>query len=241
MTARPTPAHDEAHEAILRDVLTGDRSASEEAVTRLQTTCTECREQLGDYRGLGEILDEEASLEREVLQAARRATSASGDRQVSATFRRLVTEGQRRAGERGRPTWSLSNWLLAAAASLTMIGGLGFLLQNEPSSPSDPVYLGGAQSLTLAPLGRTPAGDLQFRWEGQAPRGGCFEVRVWRAADQRTATPLLTKLSITATSWTPAPEQAALLSGTLRWEVRVVLAQGVFQAREEREDNVPGS
>ena len=227
--------HDEEHERVLRDVLTGDRSRDEDAVRLLLAYCGECAEALADLEELADVLDADARSERDAL----------GPQDDGEDARPPLEHEPDEQAPPMPPAWRRPLLVLAplAAAALALLALRGVLFgPGDASGPSggsriDEPGIGlplGESIRLLEPIGEVEAYGT-FRWEADLPPGGWYTLQIWAERRAPGKQPLIVEPDLTEPTWTPSAEQLESLPGRIEVQVRVHAAGGTSDQSDRAE------
>jgi hypothetical protein len=211
-----TPLHDERHDEIVRDIVLGERGASE------LPDCETCRRDVAELRSLSTRLDDAGRTRREVVGEADRVATPPGADRVGETIRAL-----RGASAAPRPVRRMRPWgTIAVAAALLL--AVVIALRREPRREAPDVTLGGAVEC-VTPVGEGASYD-EFRWTAALPGGGRFDLEI---RDERATAdaPPVVRRSLADTTWRPTISERDALPPTIRWTVTVRDALGAPVAR----------
>ncbi|MCA8949472.1 MAG: hypothetical protein KDE27_08205 [Planctomycetes bacterium] len=201
-------AHDDRHERLLEEFLTGDAAAGEALPAELQD-CPTCRERLSALRRVTTLLDGAGAEQREILAE-------------TVTPRELRREPAR------RPRWLVP----LAAAALALLALAIFVLPRGCEGdrrPDDDLELHGERDATrMAPSGEVnDAADLgHFSWRpdviAKEPR---YRVVVYELDDagRPTGEPIAKSRRLALPEWDPDAAVVAMLAAcrSIRWQVEV--------------------
>ena len=228
-----TREHGESHEAVLRQILTGDLDATDAKVRDLATHCTSCRQELDDLLQLQAALDQDARDERASLDASREAEP--GEIDVGSMLRSVAQRESRPPSATAVHWWIPLAALLVIGATIWLVLGTG----EEDVPTYEPTPLGPGDGLVLEEVDRSVAGQLTFRWSAEVGEGGYYEVRVWDA-EAAGSPPWRERLDLEENQWSlglPPPHERP---ARLRWRVEAFNFFGDPLFEEEGEVSLDG-
>ena len=168
-----TSPHDEGHEKMLLEVVTGSRSTADADVVAQLDACADCRESLAELAALQSGLERAGEQDRNDVHEALEGPSGATDDAIAARFRATMASPAQRPQRR---------WIAGiAAAALLVLSVTGyFLLRSDRGGET---LLGRDEIVLDAPTGRVAPGALEFRWHvGADTPIRAFEVQL-RDAD----------------------------------------------------------
>jgi len=213
--------HPPEHELLLARALAGE---SDSDLAAQIEGCAVCRERLAALAAVADRLRTSGELQRSVLRDAQQRAGAPGEERVAAVVRPPAPAPARRAPR---------VWARLAAAAL--VCALAWLWWHSGTAPSrGDLFLGSEAAGELSPQG-TVAEFGTFTWKADLPPGGSFRVSIFDASDTLHTKPLVRSDNLGQPSWTPTPQQLALLPDSIYWEVEVL------DAFQQPQDVLPGS
>ncbi len=218
--------HDERHEMYLRDILVGD--ISEESVEARKTLgkCPDCRHRLAELRKVQTDLDRTARERDVMLRDARNRESAPGLDRVETTLRQAAA-GSRSSSSPSAPNTRSWRWSLPAAIAASL--AIAFLLLGPFSGddkPTEPDTILGTRIVeVISPVGSYDAEPV-FRWRGELPDEGWYEVKVYSVGAPPGATSMGESDQIDEPQWIPTATEVRDWPQAIEWEVRVYDAMG---------------
>ncbi len=212
--------HGPKHEELLERVVTQDLDPGSVEVSRLVESCKECKEVLSNLRRVGDLLNEDARIERESLAA----DASELEARVPDMFMAIAMADSSAASSGtahtivgARP--SIPRWLLVAASLLVVFGLWRWLDAKSPSRAElEPGTHLGAGAELLEPVGG--AADFGvFTWKFDPTPGGWCELRIWDASNAATTNTnlILGPLEIEGSRWEPEMD----LPDSIRWGVTI--------------------
>lgn len=211
MTDSGTSDHNRSHEELLQQVICGDIARDDPKVQALLDSCQGCRQEFAELEQLTDLLDLDASSERDARSGS--DYHGSGAPPVLGSVPSL-----------GRTLRRLRTPILAAAAILAVTSATYLLGPGSRTNSPDPIVLIGAPIQLEAIDGSTPFEG--FRWKGELPPGGTYRIRVWNPGTVVTDPTLVDEDNLTQPSYVPSPEQASTLPTTVVWLVDIVSVEG---------------
>ncbi len=187
-------------DALLAEVVSGERATADPAVQQLLAARPELRAQLERLRRLADGFDDLGAHDRAFLAEAAAAPPGQVPESRRTPFRR-------------RPLL-----LLAAAAAAAVV--LFFWLDRRTPTPGNKDHRLGGQPRTEvepAPVGTVPAID-QFTWQLTLPREGRYQLSVCSVeADGSPGRRLFEPVTVRVPQWTPDPERRARFAERMLW------------------------
>lgn len=202
--------HDGEHERRLERILVGELDENASETARALADCPECRDELTRLRALDRQLAGEAERQRADFELARSSTGPDEERKVLVSLEKALVL----AAPRGRLRRWPAAWLAAAAVLVALLGWMAF----RPTRQGDPVrqkeiLLGGELTIRFDPA------TARLDWDG--PDRATFEVEVRSVRDGRGDELLLPKKTVLEPTWSPSPEELALLPAQVFVKVTV--------------------
>lgn len=186
-------------DALLADVISGERSLQDVEVQRLLAAQPELRAEFERVRRLAGELDDVGAHQRDILAAALGPAASTG------------------MAARRRWPWVLG--ALAAAAAVV----IGILVSREPGVPiaGENHRLGAREIRSFVPApGSTVTGIERFSWSATLPPDGSYVIEVCRRQqDGSRGDPVVPPTRTVAAEWLPGAAERASLQGPLLWRV----------------------
>ena len=223
--------HPEAHDTLMRDILTGGSDAEKAFASSELADCPECERTFAELRDKVAQLDDAGSVEQAELAAITAADAAPAAREDR------VLDGLRDAmrTEFGPDPDVRSGWASLARFAPGLVGAaaaiwLAFVLfvPSEPTPAFDPdARLGTAD----APQDLEPSGTVDawgsFTWRGALPDEGYFVVRIYDA----DWNPIVESPRLFENRWTPPSTQP--LPAAIHWNVSTYAPHAPRNAQAE--------
>ena len=203
--------HDDAHERLLAELVTGESSRDAAGVRRALDGCEVCAERLRALERVTRGLETSAAIERDVLRDATEMQRAPGEDRVA-----RVLEGASSGKRRPRVT----RWLAAAALLLVAIWAVRTTTLDRYPDTGE-LFLAEPHPAGLTPHGATTS-FATFGWDLPLPPNGAYRVTIWDSRDAERANPILTSDNLRTRSWSPSPEERKDLPVVIYWEVTVL-------------------
>lgn len=187
-------------DALLADVISGERSLQDGEVQRLLAAQPELRAEIERVRRLAGELDDVGGHQREFLTS--------------------VVEPRAASSRPGRRRWPLVLVAIAAAAAVA----IGVWIGRDPGVPArENHYLGAEDGKHFVPTpGATVAAIDRFAWQA-VPRGVEYRLTVRERAGAGGEGRLLFQPVVSSsTEWVPDAASKALLVGALEWRVEAL-------------------